>query len=180
MQTFEPIEEEPRMVSQEEPRMVSQEEPPDEHSAIPERSSKAPIQSSNHPTPKITTLLGVVSTANFSTMIWRAGSRAKAEAFHNEVTGELKLHLIASYHGDFNAQRSAAYWTPQKETADRYAQWAKLKYGNVDITIIQVAEKVVNRLPLVFRGVEESSMGWTHYFTTPQQASRAWRQIIWT
>jgi hypothetical protein len=72
-------------------------------------------------------------------MLWRAGDRAQSEAFYNQVTQEIKLSTISTIPGDFNCQMTLAYWTPQRETADRYAQWMKHKVDISEIVMIQVA-----------------------------------------
>lgn len=46
---------------------------------------------------------------------------------------------MASIPGDFGASNKVVYWTPRKETADRYAQWAKLQCEISEITIVQAA-----------------------------------------
>ncbi|KAI9777278.1 MAG: hypothetical protein M1816_004814 [Peltula sp. TS41687] len=41
------------------------------------------------------------------------------ETFYNRKTETVNLLAISTSPGDFNASRNVAYWTPQKETADR-------------------------------------------------------------
>ncbi|OCK90250.1 uncharacterized protein K441DRAFT_666276 [Cenococcum geophilum 1.58] len=93
----------------------------------------------NQPTPSVATTYATPSDLLGYTMLWRAGDRARSEAFYNQVTQEIKLAAISTIPGDFNSQRRLAYWTPQRETADRYAQWTKHKVDISEIVMIQVA-----------------------------------------
>lgn len=49
------------------------------------------------------------------------------------------MSAISSIPGGFNGVAKVGYWTPQKEIADRYAQWAKHKCEISEVAIIQVA-----------------------------------------
>jgi hypothetical protein len=72
-------------------------------------------------------------------MIWRAGDRGRSEAFYNQVTQEIDLSAISTMPGDFSSFQKLAYWTPEKETADRYTQWTKHKVPDSEIVMMQVA-----------------------------------------
>lgn len=121
-------------------------------------------KASSHLNPLVATSLGSPSAINLHTMIWRAGTKLKAEKFYNQATGALDLDSLNAVIGDFQWSSGKAYWTPQKATADRYAQWAKIKHAIVDIAIIQVAvpETLLKSLS-------------TEYLWH----SETWKQLIW-
>lgn len=106
----------------------------------------------------------IPSAINLHTMIWRAGPKFKAEAFYNQSTGIIDLGALNTFPGDFNGERSVAYWTPQKETADRYAQFVKAINRIVDIAIIQVAvpEQLIRNLSVEYLWYSE-----------------VWKKVIW-
>jgi hypothetical protein len=102
----------------------------------------------NHSAPLVATTYATPSDQLCHATLWRAGDRARSEEFYNQVTQEVKLAAIATIPGDFNSQKRLAYWTPQKETADRYAQWTKHRADDSEIMMIQVAvpESLVKNL----------------------------------
>ena len=104
------------------------------------------------------------------TMLWRCGSRHKAESFYNAKTKEISLEEIASRPGDFSGATSVVYWTPQKETADRYAGWAKLKAPEAELCMIQVA------VPESFTRFLATKYLW---FGERSQPTDEWRKVIW-
>lgn len=104
------------------------------------------------------------------TILWRACSRRDAEAFYNHHTQEINLHVISTYPGDFSASRVVASWTPQKETADRYAQWAKHTAKDEEIAIIQVA------VPEVFTRTLTTEYLW---FGDRERSTDLWKKVIW-
>lgn len=104
------------------------------------------------------------------TILWRAGSKHSAEAFYNRQTKTINLLAISTSSGDFNASRNVAYWTPQKETADRYAQWTKHKADVSYITIIQVA------VPEAFTSTLDTEYLWIGDRDCTEDL---WRKMIW-
>ncbi|KAI9786809.1 MAG: hypothetical protein M1839_005040 [Geoglossum umbratile] len=94
---------------------------------------------SNQPTPLVATTYAIPFDLPYHSMIWRAGDRGRSEAFYNQVTQEIDLSAISTMPGDFSGFQKLAYWTPQKETADRYAQWTKHKVPDSEIVMVQVA-----------------------------------------
>lgn len=73
------------------------------------------------------------------TMLWRGGSRTSAKEFFNPDTGDVfMLKVYNSKPADFSS-RPRAYWTPQKETADKFAGYCKQIYALDQIAIIQLA-----------------------------------------
>jgi hypothetical protein len=70
------------------------------------------------------------------TMLWRADSRSRTKDFY--IGKDINLGAIGSVCGDFSYTKSLTYWT-QKETAERYAKWARHKQRIADIELIQVA-----------------------------------------
>lgn len=114
--------------------------------------------------PLVATSSGSPSAMDLHTMIWRAGMKLKAEAFYNQTTGVIDLDSLNTPVGDFQWGGGRVYWTPEKATADRYAQWAKIKYAIVDIAIIQVAvpETLLKSLSTEFLWHSET-----------------WKQLIW-
>lgn len=71
------------------------------------------------------------------TMLWRADSRSRTKDFY--IGKDINLGAIGSVCGDFSYTKSLTYWTPQIETAERYAKWARHKQRIADIELIQVA-----------------------------------------
>lgn len=78
---------------------------------------------------------------------------------------------MSSATGDFSRYTRLAYWTPQKETADRYATWLKHKVPLAEIAIIQVAipEDLIKSLSVAYLWSDGA----------PSEADR-WRKIVWT
>lgn len=98
------------------------------------------------------------------TMLWRAGDRVKHQAFYNEGSGHVEVAAIATSPGDFSGRHSEGYFTPQREVADRYAQWSKHKAVIATITIVQVA------VPLSFVESLDTAYLWF---------GDLWKQVIW-
>lgn len=71
------------------------------------------------------------------TMLWRADSRSRIKYFY--IGKDINLEAIESSCGDFSYKEPLTYWTPQKETAERYAEWARHRQRIADIELIQVA-----------------------------------------
>ena len=104
------------------------------------------------------------------TMLWRSGPRIKAEAFYNPQTKEIWMGAIGSFPGDFNGERKVVYWTPQKETANRYAAWAKKKSPVSELCMVQVA------VPEPFTASISKKFLW---FDERQQPTDEWKKLIW-
>ncbi|KAI9779363.1 MAG: hypothetical protein M1816_003610 [Peltula sp. TS41687] len=100
------------------------------------------------------------------TMLWRAGFKWRHEGFYDETTGNINLAAISSFPGDFSGERKLPYFTPQRHTADRYAQWLKHKARNTEITIAQVA--------LDWSWVERLTTEYI-WFTSP---NNIWKKVI--
>lgn len=73
------------------------------------------------------------------TILWRAETRMKAEAFYDVRTQRIDMASISTVPEGFHGMERVAYSTPQEETADRYAQWLKHKIPASEIAIIQIA-----------------------------------------
>jgi len=129
-------------------------------------------QKTNPGTP--TSIMATSSAASSAivkhTMIWRAGSRQKAENFYNQMTSQISLEAISTVPGDFSSTRRVAYWTTQKETADRYAQWCKHKMSASEIAFIQVA------VPESFTDSLATEYLWCG---DRQKPTDAWKKLIW-
>ena len=103
------------------------------------------------------------------TMLWRAGSKVGAEEFYNQATSIVNIYAIASAPGDFSPD-TLTYWTPQLETADQYAQWAKRKaHQQGSIAVIQVA------VSEVFTASLRTKYLWYH----DDHRGDAWRNLVW-
>ncbi|KAI9766924.1 MAG: hypothetical protein M1840_006221 [Geoglossum simile] len=115
---------------------------------------------SGQPTPLVATTYAAPSNLQHHTMLWRAGDRKLSEAFYNKETQEINLAAISTIPGDFNSQRKLAYWTPQRETADRYAQWTKHKVDISEIVMIQIAvpESLTKSLVVKYLWYNETQM----------------------
>ncbi len=131
---------------------------------LPEASS------SDTPIPIITTSSSAPSAIDGHTMIWRATSRLKAKSFYDQVTQTISLQAIATSPGDFSGDRSVTYWTTQKETADRYAQWCKRKMEVSVIAIIQVA------VPNTF--IESLTVEYL-WFGDSEKPTNTWKILVW-
>ena len=105
------------------------------------------------------------------TMLWRASLRWKAAEFYDSVTQTINLNAMVCRPGDFNFTRSVVYWTPQKETADRYAAFYKHKARNEDIVIIQIAvpETFIRTLTIRYLWIDER-----------QALMDEWRKFVWS
>lgn len=107
----------------------------------PERSPSAAPGGliEDEPTPVLGTAVEAPLRLEGHTMIWRAGTKTKGEAFYDSCTQKINLLAISRIPGDFSASNKVVYFTIQKETADRYAQWAKHKSEVSELAIVQVA-----------------------------------------
>lgn len=105
-------------------------------------------------------------------MLWRASDTIKHQAFYNEAIGKLRLDAISTYTGDFSGKVGLAYFTPQRETADRYATWYKHKAPQSGITIAQTS--------VPYRFVE--SLKVKHLWfdrNSERNPSDEWKNLIW-
>lgn len=105
------------------------------------------------------------------TILWRSVHIRRAESFYNVSTQAIDLFAMSSIPGDFNAEKQVTYFTPQKETADRYAQWAKHKIPLVEMAMVQVAvsETLTNTLDTKFL-----------WFGDKETVKDEWKKMIWT
>lgn len=101
---------------------------------------------------------------NLHTMLWRAGDRTKHQDFYNEASGQVDVAAIATRPGDFSGRHSVGYFTPQREVADRYAEWSKHKADIATITIVQVA------VPWSFVESLDTAYLWF---------GALWKEVIW-
>ena len=104
------------------------------------------------------------------TMLWRSGSKDKAETFYNPKTKEISMNAIASFPGDFSGETRLVYWTPQKETANRYASFAKLRSASSELCMIQVA------VPDSFTDSISRKYLWSD---ESRQPTDEWKKLIW-
>ena len=102
------------------------------------------------------------------TMLWRAGFRDRHKEFYNAATGKIRVGAIRSYPGDFAGSRGLAYFTPQKEVADRYAQWAKQKTEITNVVVVKVA------VPWDWIEVLQTEYLWVNH---PQNM---WKKLVWS
>jgi hypothetical protein len=103
------------------------------------------------------------------TMLWRGGHRIPHECFFNQQTGKLDLTAIETVGGDFS-RKPRTYWTPQRETADRYAAYVKHHALLSEVVIVQVA------VPWDFLEGLTVKRLWTWGEDHPNED---WRQVIW-
>jgi hypothetical protein len=105
-------------------------------------------------------------------MLWRAADFIKHRAFYNEETGKLNLNAISTCPGDFSGDVRLAYFTPQRETADRYATWYKHKAQQSGITIAQISvpNRFVESLKVKYLWFGRNSEG---------NPSNEWKDLIW-
>jgi len=128
------------------------------------------VEIEDKPRPIVATLSDATLKMDHHTMIWRAGDKEKHKDFYNEITGEIDLATIATVPGDFSGTRRVAYFTPQKETADRYAKWTKHKTDIVKVVIAQVA--------VPWSLVEKLSPQYL-WFQDSQNANDTWKKLVW-
>lgn len=134
----------------------------------PSLPSESPAEG-NQPAPLVATKAAGPWSLPRHTIIWRATTRSKAQEFYNDATQAIALSAMVSAPGDFS-RNQVVYWTPQKETADRYAQWLKHKAALSEIAIIQVA------VPEAF--TEQLAIKYL-WFGEQEQPTDEWRKLIW-
>ncbi|KAF2139824.1 uncharacterized protein K452DRAFT_310206 [Aplosporella prunicola CBS 121167] len=101
------------------------------------------------------------------TMLWRGGAHRRHKAFYDFSTQTAKITALESSPGDFS-HRGRSYFSPQHETADRYAQWAKHKSDITQVSILQVA--------LPNKWVESLD---AHYLWLGALPTDEWSQVVW-
>jgi hypothetical protein len=104
------------------------------------------------------------------TMIWRACSKDRAARFCNANGHSLDERPMVMAPGDFSGVQYLVYWTPQRETAYRYAGWLKHKIPIAEICILQVAcpESLMTNLEVQYLWADG-----------PEVQSTLWKQVIW-
>lgn len=105
------------------------------------------------------------------TMLWRGGWKENELRFHNPSSSRVfSCDRIAARPGDFSAVKTVAYWTPQKECAERYMRYAASQAPNLENCIIQVAvpEELTKRLIQTQLLTDGSDGIWD-----------IWREYIW-
>ncbi|CAG8890146.1 unnamed protein product [Penicillium egyptiacum] len=73
------------------------------------------------------------------TMIWRACLLSEAVECCESRPGELQITPVCSRPGDFSGRTAVAYFSPERETADRYAAYKKHRFSIAELAILQVA-----------------------------------------
>ncbi|MCJ1483718.1 hypothetical protein MMC06_003886 [Schaereria dolodes] len=103
------------------------------------------------------------------TMLWRASASAKIDQFLR-ADGSLNFINQGYIRGDFSPDKSLAYFTPQKETADQYATWAKKKAIGTEISILQMA--------VPDSSLQGLSIKYLRY-SDRSQPTDEWKKLIW-
>lgn len=101
------------------------------------------------------------------TMIWRGCSRLSALEFCEGHPDHLVLRAMRSSPGDFS-YAPVGYFTPQRETADRYATWLKHKVPASEVAIFQAAvpEDLIRSLSV-------------NYLGSDGVETDTWKRVIW-
>ncbi|KAK2737855.1 hypothetical protein FQN55_000865 [Onygenales sp. PD_40] len=128
------------------------------------------MAASIEPTPTVTFAGEAPLTLDNHRMIWRGCTKIAAEEFCGTDSTPLKMGAVSTLPGDFSGERKVAYWSPQKETADRYAQWLKHKLPISEIAIVQVAvpEDMIRHLSVNYLWSDGSA-----------EESDTWRKVVW-
>jgi hypothetical protein len=136
------------------------------------KEQKQPMKESgpSMPQPAVATKTQAPATLPFHTMLWRAGSKTKDLRLLDKTSGKISLNAIGTFPGDFSGIRKLAYFTPQRETADRYAQWTKEKVPieNIVITQVAVPETLTNNLSKLI------------LYASPNKPRDWWKQVVWS
>ncbi|KAF2142645.1 uncharacterized protein K452DRAFT_318231 [Aplosporella prunicola CBS 121167] len=103
-------------------------------------------------------------------VVWWAGDKSQAARFYEHETGKINLASISTAPGDFSGTFRTAYFTPQRETADRYACWRKHKQPISEIAVIQVAvpDDFIRSLSTQYLWLKDRS-----------RPSDEWKELIW-
>lgn len=125
--------------------------------------------SQDNTTPKIATSTEAPMAIDLHTMIWRASGMENAKALCNSGGQHLDLISTGSAPGDFDATARKVYFTPQRETANRYAKWLKHKLPISDIAIVQIAvpETLLRSLSV------------NYLWYGDREPSEEWKKVIW-
>lgn len=101
------------------------------------------------------------------TMIWRGCSRLSALEFGEGHPDHLVLRAMRSSPGDFS-YAPVVYFTPQRETADRYATWLKHKVPASEVAIFQAAvpKDLIRSLSV-------------NYLWSDGVETDTWKRVIW-
>ena len=104
--------------------------PSKESPISPKRTSSKPTASQSLDQPPTVNIASTVDATlakmDEHTMLFRGSDIENCEHTYIESTGELKLDMAYYHKGGFSGrEKSLSYWTPQRETADRYVRWAK-------------------------------------------------------
>ncbi|KAK8180663.1 hypothetical protein BC567DRAFT_221384 [Phyllosticta citribraziliensis] len=86
-------------------------------------------------------------------------------------SGSIRLELISTAPGDFSGRKKVAYFTPQKEVAHKFAQWAKHKFNDqeVFITRVFIPDAMLNEL----------SSGTTYlWFEDRSRPKDEWKRVV--
>ncbi|CRL29319.1 unnamed protein product [Penicillium camemberti] len=102
------------------------------------------------------------------TMIWRACLLSEAVECCESRLQELDFKSISSSPGDFGGRTAVAYFSPQRETADRYAMYKKHRFSIAELAILQVAvpDSLVQSLSI-------------NYLWADGAESQLWKKVIW-
>lgn len=112
--------------------------------------------------------------AGFTT-VWKALDKRRCNGFLDPASGRINLDPIASpFPTDFHGKNGAAYFTPQKSVAYRYAMWAKQKASIAEVVIIQID------VPFELTKGKFGSTNFTHRIWKDSNPDCEWNQLIWT
>ena len=110
--------------------------------------------------------------AGFTT-VWKALDKRRCNGFLDPASGRINLDPIAS-RSDFHGKNGAAYFTPQKSIAYRYAMWAKQKASIAEVMLIQID------VPFELTEGKFGSTNFTHCIWKDSNPDCEWNQLIWT
>ena len=96
-------------------------------------------------------------------MLYKGIDVERARAMYDSSTGDLCAAIPRAYcgNGDFGA-RPLVYWTPMREVANRYSEWAKHKVKDVPLAILQIAvpDAFVEKLKALYLWFDDSKDTW--------------------
>ena len=120
------------------------------------------------PAPNTTISSETPSHVSGHTTLWRGGTRTSHEGFYDQETGRITLRRIASGPGDFSSSR-VVYWTPQIETANKYAQYARHRTPMSDIIIVGV----------LVPNTWIESLTKVYLWNIANHSEDLWRKVVW-
>ncbi|KAI9844964.1 MAG: hypothetical protein M1838_001948 [Thelocarpon superellum] len=97
-----------------------------------------PTSSATPSAPAVATTVETPLSLPGHTTLWRAGTLSGATSFYDIATQKIDLYAISMSPGDFCGPIRRTYWTPQKETAERYARFAMSRKDFEPAAILQV------------------------------------------